>query len=132
LVHGIIEAESGHGKHMVTVEPDGDISRGPMMVKWATAKTLGVTDPGSLLRPDVGIFYGVKYLAQLLRRFKGDSQRAAAAYNGSGPHARAYAVKVLAYAKRYAAVAVPVAALVALLALVFLMPRRRAAASRGA
>jgi soluble lytic murein transglycosylase-like protein len=131
LVHGIIEQESAHGKYTTTYEPNvKDTSRGPMMVRDATARSLGAANPMALEDPATGIWYGVKYLATLLKRFNGDTARAVTAYNGSGPAARAYAVKVLALARRYAAVGIPVALALALLAYLFLIPRRRAAVSR--
>ena len=137
LVHAILEKETAHGRNPAYLkaggavrEPDGDYSYGPMSVKGDTARTeLGVGDPRTLVFPAAGITAGVHYLAILLKSLKGDVNRAVTAYNGSGPAARAYAAKVLGMVKQYAGVAVPVAAILAF-ALLFLMPRHRASASR--
>jgi hypothetical protein len=138
VVHAILEKETVHGRdpHYLKTggairEPDGDYSYGPMMVKGDTARSeLGISDPATLRFPAAGINAGVHYLAILLARFKGNLARAVTAYNGSGPAARVYAGKVLTVAKQYAGVVVPVAAILALVALLFLMPRHRASASR--
>jgi len=86
LVHAIIERESGHGRALVTVEPHGHKSYGPMMVLDSTAATFGIQDPTMLsARPSIGIWYGVRQLAKLLKQFGGDTARAVSAYNtGAG------------------------------------------------
>lgn len=140
LVHAIIQQESGHGTELEHVEPDGDVSRGPMMVKGATGQALGVLDLESLKDPATGILYGVKYLAQLLARFPGDLARAISAYNTGPGHAnrgangkfpnQGYVDKVLLFYRLYGgAVAGAAAAGLAALAVVlwFVTRRRRAA-----
>lgn len=105
LVHAIIEQESTHGRSLVTEEPGGRRSYGPMMVLDSTARSLGIADPGSLARiPALGISVGVRYLASLLKRFRGDVGKAVSAYNaGPGGVGRnpAYVAKVLGYFRTY-------------------------------
>jgi soluble lytic murein transglycosylase-like protein len=93
LVHAIIERESAHGlapnyiSHGGAVpEPGGHTSYGPMQVYDSTVRTLNATlDPQALAtNPAIGIWYGVHYLAKLLKQFPGDTARAVAAYN-AGP-----------------------------------------------
>jgi len=82
LVHAIIQRESSHGSVLVTAEPGGRYSYGPMMVLDSTARGFGVSDPSSLARdPAAGIYYGVRYLNERLQRYPGDSASAIAAYN---------------------------------------------------
>lgn len=63
-------------------------ARGPMQIIPATATGLarqaGLAEfsQSDLFRPEVAIPLGVRYLADLLRHFKGDTRLAAAAYNG--------------------------------------------------
>jgi soluble lytic murein transglycosylase-like protein len=141
LVHGIIEAESSHGAKLVSVEPHGHVSYGPMMVLDTTATTvLGVPDPATLKDPAIGIWYGVQYFAQLLKWAGGNINRAVSAYNtGKGnahPDAsgvypnQPYIVRVLGYWNRFkrAVVASAPAAVPLLLLLLFglfLVSRRR-------
>ncbi len=144
LVHGIIEAESSHGAKLVSTEPNGHFSYGPMMVLDSTATTvLGVSDPTTLKDPATGIWYGVEYLAQLLRWSGGDINRAVSAYNtGKGnaiPNAsgvypnQSYIVKVLGYwntFKRAVVASAPTAVpllLLLLLGFVLVSRSRRAA-----
>lgn len=84
LVHAVIQKESSHGLHLVTPESKGRYSYGPMMVLDDTARTYGVTDPSTLKDPAKGIWWGVRYLAGLLKQFPGDTDRAISAYN-TGP-----------------------------------------------
>jgi transglycosylase-like protein with SLT domain len=118
-------------------EPTGDASHGLMRVREATARSLGfVGSIAELHKPGPGILYGVKYLAQQLKRYRGDYARAAAAYNagpgnvkpgGSIPNPT-YVTKVLQFAnyfKRVARVAVPATAAVAALAIGYLLLARR-------
>lgn len=144
LVHGIIEAESSHGAKLQTVEPKGHMSYGPMMVLDSTATSvLGVSNPTTLKDPATGIWYGVQYLAQLLKWAGGDIHRAVSAYNtGKGnahPNAsgvypnQSYIVKVLGYwnsFKRAMAASAPTAVPLLLLAVIgfVLASRRRRAA----
>lgn len=82
LVHAIIQRESSHGATLHTAEPGGRMSYGPMMVLDSTARGFGVSDPSSLERdPARGIYYGVRYLNERLRRYPGDTDSAIAAYN---------------------------------------------------
>jgi soluble lytic murein transglycosylase-like protein len=84
LVHAIIQKESSHGAQLVTDESRGRKSYGPMMVLDSTAVGLGASNPAALREPAIGIDYGVKYLAGLLKRFPEDTARAISAYN-TGP-----------------------------------------------
>lgn len=141
LVHAIIEKESTHGLYLQTDETKKRRSYGPMMVLDTTATSvLGVADPASLKDPARGIWYGVQYLAQLLKRFPGDVARAVSAYNAGPGNAKLstagkypnqdYVNKVLAFWKRYrgAVVAVaPAAALLLIGGLLLFSARRRAA-----
>lgn len=71
-------------------EPDGRTSYGLMQVLNTTARDLGLTgDPTALFVPEVGIGYGVKYLAQQLKRYGGDVTKAVAAYNAGSARAGA-------------------------------------------
>lgn len=144
LVHGIIQAESSHGARLVSAEPNGHFSYGPMMVLDSTATSvLGVSDPTTLKDPATGIWYGVEYLAQLLKWAGGDVNRAVSAYNtGKGnatPNAagvypnQSYIVKVLGYwntFKRAVVASAPATVPLLLLMLLgwFLVTRRRRAA----
>jgi uncharacterized protein (TIGR03382 family) len=136
LVHAIIEKESSHGRALVTDEGGGRFSYGPMMVLDSTARGLGVRSPATLKDPATGIWYGVKYLAGLLRQFPGDVARAVASYN-AGPSApdaaghyknQPYVDRVLAFWRRFRGVAVasaPAAGLLAVGVLVLLLLSRR-------
>ncbi|SRR5258705_6620232 len=112
IVHGIIEKESVNGRYTRTSERGGQTSRGPMMVLDSTALSLGASDPSTLEDPATGIWYGVKYLGSLLKRFGGDLSRSVSAYN-TGPNAsflnQAYVNDVFAFAQRYSAIALPAA-----------------------
>lgn len=135
IVFGIIQRESIGGKVLEVPEPNGTTSWGPMGINDTVAIDLGV--PGSVLRdkPELGVWYGVKWLASLLKKYPGDTARALSAYNaGSGNAVRnpttgrfpnqAYVDFVL----KYAGVSGVGLMLVAAVAAVFLMRRRRAAA----
>ena len=138
LVHAIIRQESIGGKVLSIVEPDGSVSRGPMHVKDSTAIWLGLADPLKLLNPATGIWYGVKYLAQQLRRFAGDVERAVSAYNAGPGRAnrsaagrfpnQAYVDRVMSFYQQFARAAVPTLGVLAVAALVVLLARRRRAA----
>lgn len=112
LVHAVIERESLHGRlPLIALEPDGDHSYGPMMVKSSTAREMGVSDPASLKDPARGILYGVQYLGAQLKAFAPDTARAVSAYNaGPGGSKRlpsgqfrnnAYVVAVLGFFNRF-------------------------------
>jgi soluble lytic murein transglycosylase-like protein len=79
LVRAVIHAESGFNPKARSQKG----AQGLMQLMPATARHLGVKD-ASL--PSNNIYGGVKYLAGLLGRFKGDISLAAAAYN-AGPEA---------------------------------------------
>src|SRR5689334_16335562 len=81
LVHAIIQKESSHGAQSVTAESGNRFSYGPMMVLDSTARGYGVADPAALQDPALGIWWGVRYLADQLRHFPGDVAAAVAAYN---------------------------------------------------
>jgi len=139
LVHAIIERESRHGAAgLVALEPDGDHSYGPMMVKASTARSqLGVARPDTLKDPALGISAGTRYLAWQLKRYAGDTTSAVAAYNaGSARRAASgafinqpYVVAVLGFwntFKRAAAATAPALVPILLLTLAaFLLLRRR-------
>jgi soluble lytic murein transglycosylase-like protein len=150
LVHAIIERESGHGQAAnyvkyrgVVPESGGHFSFGPMQVYDDTVRTvLKLGFPGADLasHPNLGIWYGTKYFAMLVKQFAGDTARAVAAYNaGPGNSSRnaagkfvnqSYVDAVLGFWKRYkGAVASLVPALVlAAFVFWFLAARRRATA----
>ena len=138
LVLAIIQAESSGGRVLETPESGGRRSYGPMMVLDSTARDMGVTDPAQLRDPGLGIWYGVRYLAGLLKQFRGDVARAVSAYNtGPGRAVRSpsgtfpnqtYVDRVLGYMKTFRGAAIPIGALVALGAVAFVLSRRRRAA----
>ncbi len=110
LVHAIIEQESTHGRTLVSEEPGGRRSYGPMMVLDTTAKgELGIADPRVMAEnAALGISAGVRYLAKMLQRFRGDVRSAVSAYNaGAGGVGRnpGYVAKVLGYFNLYRAAA---------------------------
>lgn len=132
LVHGVLERESWHGTHPnyvrnagVVPEPGGHLSYGPMQVYDDTLRTLAPgVPPADLARnPSLGIWYGVKYLAGLLKRFPGDTPRAVAAYNAGPNNAvrnragkfpnQSYVDAVLGFMTRYAATAAAMPTMVA-------------------
>ena len=82
--------------------PNGSVKRGKageygvMQLMPATASALGV-DPTDV---NDNIHGGVKYLRQLYDQY-GDWALAVQHYNGSGPDARAYAVRVIAIARGF-------------------------------
>lgn len=77
LVKAVIHAESGGNKNAVSSAG----AQGLMQLMPSTAKSLGVTDSFDAKQNIMG---GVKYLAQLLRRYKGDIKKALWGYN-AGP-----------------------------------------------
>ncbi len=136
LVHAVIEKESSHGHALETAEPGNRRSYGPMMVLDSTARGLGVTNPAALRDPALGIWYGVRYLAEQLRRFSGDTPRAIAAYNAGPGNAKrnaagrfpnqSYVDRVTFYWKLYrGAVAGGALALAAVAVVIYLLRRRR-------
>lgn len=106
LVKAVARAESGF--RVDAGSPAG--AQGVMQLMPATARGLGVRD---LHDPEQNIEGGVKYLAGLLRRFRGDETLALAGYN-AGPNAVAkyggvppyaetqtYVQRVLGFAREY-------------------------------
>lgn len=91
LVRAVIHAESGFNP--AAKSHKGAI--GLMQLMPATARTLGVADAAA---PSSNIQGGVRYLATLLERFKGDIGLAAAAYN-AGPEAVAKYAGIPPYAE---------------------------------
>lgn len=120
-------------------EPDGELSRGLMQVKDSTARWLGLAQPVRLFEPAIGISYGTKYLAFQLKRYGGDPERAAAAYNAGTARRsssgawinQGYVASVLGYLEQFrralASSALPTAAalVLAALALRWYLSRRR-------
>jgi hypothetical protein len=86
VVFGIIQRESLGGRVLQVPESNGTTSWGPMGVNDTVAQDFGVVPPSVMRdKPELGIWYGVRQLALLLQRFKGDVARAVSAYNaGSG------------------------------------------------
>ena len=72
---------------------------GTMQLMPGTARELGLTDP---FHPEQNVDGGVRYLARLMRRYRGDFRRVAAAYN-AGPNRvpRSGAYRVPAETRRY-------------------------------
>jgi len=82
LVLAIIGTESSGDPNAMRTEPSGVTSYGLMQVLDSTARDLGLTAaPDALLIPDVGIRFGVRYLAHQLARYGGNVANAVAAYN---------------------------------------------------
>jgi soluble lytic murein transglycosylase-like protein len=79
LVRAVIHAESAFNAKALSKKG----AQGLMQLMPATAKDLGVSNA---FNPTENIEGGVKYLAWLLKEFKGDTQLTAAAYN-AGPNA---------------------------------------------
>jgi len=77
LIRAVIQVESGWRKDAVSVKG----AMGLMQLMPRTAAMLGV---GDAFDPDQNIEGGVKYLAQLTDKYKGDVEKALAAYN-AGP-----------------------------------------------
>jgi soluble lytic murein transglycosylase-like protein len=87
LVLAVMRRENPRGDTTaVTHEPDGHYSYGLMQVKDSTATRYGVLDPRMLLNPAVGIDVGTRYLAEQLKRYKGNIPAAIAAYNAGTAH----------------------------------------------
>lgn len=137
VVLGIIQKESIGGRVLQVPEPNGTTSWGPMGINDVVAQDLGISPP-SILRdkPDLGVWYGVKWFASLLKKFKGDLPRALSAYNaGSGNAVRnaatgrfpnqTYVDDVLRFARKYSGGGAVVLALVIVAGVV--LARRRAA-----
>lgn len=141
LVHAVIQQESSHGRVLVSNEPGGHKSYGPMMVLDSTAKSMGISDPSVLTDPQLGIWYGVRYLGRQLASFAGDTARAIAAYNAGPGNAKrnattgkfpnqSYVDRVMGYWKLYggAVGTGALAGVVLVAATIFLLSRRRRAA----
>ncbi len=77
FIASVIRAESGNNPHAVSRKG----ARGLMQLMPATANNLGVTDTFDATENVDG---GVRYLRELLLRYKGDAAKALAAYN-AGP-----------------------------------------------
>lgn len=97
LVHAVIERESGHGQapnyvanHGVVPEPGGHHSYGPMQLYDDTIATmgLGIRPEDLASHPQLGIWYGVKWLGGLLQKFRGDTAAAISAYNAGAGNAK--------------------------------------------
>lgn len=136
LVHAVIQRESSHRK-LIADEPGGHKSYGPMMVYDSTARAYGV-DPLDLVVPSIGIYYGVRNLAEMLRTFPGDTAAAISAYNTGPTRARrglsgkfpnqAYVDAVTGFWKLYGGAAAGGIGLLAVLAGLWFWLRSRARA----
>lgn len=137
VIFGIIQKESIGGRVLEVPESDGTTSWGPMGVNDKVAHDLGVMPP-SILRdkPELGIWYGVRWFASLLKKFNGDQARALSAYNAGAGNAvrnatgrfpnQTYVDDVLRFAGSHAGGSVLVVAL-AMVAGLALARRRKAA-----
>lgn len=131
VIAAIIEHESSNGAHTYTVEPGGHFSYGPMMVLDTTAKGYGVADPATLADPALGIWYGVRYFAYLLKLYRGDLVHAISSYNGGVKRADgtftnpSYVNTVLGIWHRLESAALPAGVLLLGLAALFLFARGR-------
>ncbi len=83
LVKAIIMAESRYNHRAVSKKG----ARGLMQLMPRTARSLGVRD---LFDPEDNINGGVLYMKKLLKRFKGDTKLALAAYNAGSRYVRHY------------------------------------------
>ena len=83
LIAAVIQAESSFNPNAKS----GAGARGLMQLMPATAKELGVKDSYNV---EQNIMGGVKYLAQQLKTFGGDLQKALAAYNAGAGNVRKY------------------------------------------
>lgn len=79
LVKAVIQVESGENPTAVSSKG----AMGLMQLMPATARQMGVQDP---FKPQENVAGGVKYLAQMVDRFRGRLDLALAAYN-AGPNA---------------------------------------------
>lgn len=77
LVHAIIRAESGGNVRAGSSAG----AKGLMQLMDATGRGLGVRDP---FNPNQNVMGGTKYISNLLKKYKGDTRKALAAYN-AGP-----------------------------------------------
>jgi soluble lytic murein transglycosylase-like protein len=101
LLRAVIRRESGGRPCAVSAKG----AQGLMQLMPATQQTLGVTDP---FDPASSVTGGARYLADLLKRYKGDLRRTLAAYNAGPqrvdpdgaipdiPETRAYVAAILA------------------------------------
>ena len=103
MIRAMIEVESGWNADAVS----GKGAQGLMQLMPRTAAMLGVSDP---FDPEQNIEGGVKYISDLTDKYKGDVERALAAYNsgsarvdsGNTPSATGRYVKnVMALYHRY-------------------------------
>lgn len=81
VVKGIVARESAFDPRAFRREPDGRISRGLTQVLEGTARELGLANPLELYTPATAIDVGTHYLANQLKRYRGDMLKAVAAYN---------------------------------------------------
>jgi len=84
FVRAIIHAESHFNPKAISKQG----AQGLMQLMPATAKDLGVKQP---LNPKQNIYGGVKHLARLLKKYRGDNKLAAAAYNAGEGAVKKYA-----------------------------------------
>ena len=81
LVVSVIETESRFRRYAMRIEKDGNTSLGLMQVKVRTARWLGFRKPArTLYLPWINLFYGVRYLAMNIRRYR-DVWDGVSAYN---------------------------------------------------
>ncbi len=83
MVHAIIMAESSYNPNAVSKAG----ARGLMQLMPTTAREMGVIDS---FNPEHNIEGGVRYYKKLLKRFKGNTKLALAAYNAGSKHVLEY------------------------------------------
>ena len=142
LAMAVMRQENPRGDTTLAVrEPNGNLSRGLMMVQDTTAIDLGLKDPRLLTTPAIGIDYGVRYLGHQLVRYRGNVASAVAAYNAGTARFteretftnQSYVDRVLGFLRELeqpvpaAAIGLGVLAIVGLFAWAQSRPQRRAA-----
>lgn len=107
VLKGLVATESSFRPQVIN-KADGKTiasqSRGLTQIKPATAAVLGFRGtPETLLKPEVNLEYGAKYLSKQLKRYSGDYEKALSAYNAGTATAKnpQYVKKVLTYARKY-------------------------------
>jgi len=98
LVFAVADVESGF-RSVKRMEPTvGEYAYGPMQILCSTARDMGYTGRcDDLIKPELSIEYGTKYLAYQIRRYNGNLVQAISAYNAGSytPANMDYVNKVL-------------------------------------